>query len=395
MNPINIKNYRDINLTKLNFTHPKKTRGGSYISLITYDDNNEKIFIQTPKITTTTGICNHDTRSYIELQFNKNHLSFYDFLISLDETNIKIVNNNSKEWFEQELPLDIIDEFYKPNIKIRKNLAPKIKFKIPVNKGDVLCNIYNDSHQLINSNDIKENDKVVLIIELIGLKFLKQQFNLEWKVSQIKLYQNLNINNCIINDNYLSDNQYSDNEIDEELDKLENSFSNEIEENLEDEKQFNISDYKTSNEDVPYNRITNLENTNQNQYVKDENIDNTVNNNENLTKDISMPNEKSKNVTFSEDYDSDYSEHGDNLGEFIELIEKPIDGIEEFSLEAKDQNNKDSCEDTEFKNTDIAKIDYKTILESTQQELNNYKDKYESEVRKLEIIKNKYNKIWE
>ena len=51
-NGINILDYKELNLEDIYFSHPKKVKGGSYISEAYFkgnDTDHRKIFIQTPK----------------------------------------------------------------------------------------------------------------------------------------------------------------------------------------------------------------------------------------------------------------------------------------------------------------------------------------------------------
>ena len=70
----------------------------------------------------------NETRSYIELEISKSHVGFYDFINKIDEHNIHITYTNSEEWFEQKLPMDVIDDFYNSALKTKMNSLPTIKF---------------------------------------------------------------------------------------------------------------------------------------------------------------------------------------------------------------------------------------------------------------------------
>ena len=214
MSGIKVYNYRDIEFNTINFENPKKVKGGGYMSLISYGPNKNRFIIQSPKLKTSNGIHNNNLRSYIELLLDKGHWPFYQFLDYLDSHILTIVNDNSLNWFEQTFPLDVLEELYQSNMRINgKNNIPKIKFKIHKSKGDLNCNIYNNKNELQLENFVETGNKVVCILELIGIKFLKQQLYLEWKTLQIKVYDNKKdvIDNCIINNNLLSDNEDNEN----------------------------------------------------------------------------------------------------------------------------------------------------------------------------------------
>ena len=56
---VNILDYKELNLEDIHFSHPKKVKGGSYISEAYFKNSNKenlKIYIQSPKLVNTTGI---------------------------------------------------------------------------------------------------------------------------------------------------------------------------------------------------------------------------------------------------------------------------------------------------------------------------------------------------
>ena len=56
------------------------------MSIPTYQG--KKIYIQTPRLLNTNGIVKNDNRSYLELEFDKSHWSFYEFITDIDDYNI-------------------------------------------------------------------------------------------------------------------------------------------------------------------------------------------------------------------------------------------------------------------------------------------------------------------
>ena len=84
---INILDYKELNLEDIHFSHPKKLKGGSYISEAFHKDSNnntQRIFVQTPRLLNTTGIVKNDSRCYIELELDQTHYPFFKFITDLD-----------------------------------------------------------------------------------------------------------------------------------------------------------------------------------------------------------------------------------------------------------------------------------------------------------------------
>lgn len=90
---------------------------------------------------------------------------FMDFMSDLNEHVIEVVKSNCGDWFNNNMSLDLIDEYYANPMKYDKvhGYTVKIKYDGSVPEG-----------------------KVNVKLQLTGLRFLKQKFNLEWTVESIE-----------------------------------------------------------------------------------------------------------------------------------------------------------------------------------------------------------------
>ena len=210
---VNILDYKTFDNNRLVYTDPTKVKGGSYIANVKYrnDDNElQDIVIQTPRLFCESGIIKTDTRSYLELDFDKEHWLFYEFITDLDDHNIVIVEKNSESWFKQKFPLDVVEEFYKSPVKVgRGKNPPKIKIKLPLSRGKVECGIYDNKRQNIHYSEINKSSKMICVLKLLGLRFLKQQVICEWvpiQISACDLQASVQ-SNYLIDESLLSDNE--------------------------------------------------------------------------------------------------------------------------------------------------------------------------------------------
>ena len=182
---INIWDYKKVSIDKLKYENPSKIKGGSFMSLINYND--KPLYIQTPRLINKKGIIKHDNRCHLELEFDKSHAQFYDFISNIDDKNINEIQNKSNMWFSKTFSLDMVEEFYKTPIKLgRKNNPPIFKVKIPLNKGNVACTIFNKNNNIMSFNDVKIGSKIVCLLKFKGLRFLKQQIICEWIPIQLQ-----------------------------------------------------------------------------------------------------------------------------------------------------------------------------------------------------------------
>jgi hypothetical protein len=205
---ITIVNYKELNFDKLLFNTPEKSKSGIYVANAKYDG--EDLYIQSPKLKCTTLI-NTDSRAALDLEFDKSHGEFYDFITSIDDYSIIQIQKNSKAWFSKEFPLDVVEEFYKTPVKMgRKKNAPSLKIKVPVSKGEPNIIVYDNKNNVMDFSKIKENTKTLVVLRFIGLKFLKQQVICEWVPIQVKSFQAFAPKKDIylIKDNLLTDDEY-------------------------------------------------------------------------------------------------------------------------------------------------------------------------------------------
>ena len=198
-----IRKYEDINVKDMIYNSPEKI-GSSYYASIGYGENCEPLYIQTPKIKSVYNLENIKGKSnpHIEVEIPNGKYDIYDFFLNVDDQNMKTTFKNSKSWFSKELPLEAIDDMYKRTVQpFKKNQNPKLKFRLPVIKNKIVCNVYNQQRVYVNLEDIKEDSEIILILHIRGLKILKQYFYCDCYVSQIKVFQPENVKFNII-DNY-------------------------------------------------------------------------------------------------------------------------------------------------------------------------------------------------
>ena len=206
-----ILDYNEIDPESIVFEPPKKVKGGSYMTEIKYrnsDGDDVPFIIQTPRLISSEGIVRNDSRAHLELEFDKSHWPFYEFITNVDDHNIVIIEKHSEKWFTNKFPIDVVEEFYKTPVKLgRGKNPPKLKIKIPINRGEMNCNIFDNVKNPISYSEVRKNNKVVCVMQLVGLRFLKQQVICEWVPLQIKVCKESKQTSAeyMINDTLLSD----------------------------------------------------------------------------------------------------------------------------------------------------------------------------------------------
>ena len=226
-----ILNFKNLDFEKIEYYNPQRDKEGCLISNVYYkfmNNNPLSIYLETPKLKTTTGIIKNGNDYYIELELSIEgyNSSFYEFIEKVDEKNIMSCHYNSNEWFNKQLPLNTIEEFYKSPIKVNfNNNNPTMIFKIPTIKGKMLLEVYNQQKQLININKLCAGDELSAIIRFNGLRFLKQEFIAEWEIYKIKLFKTIDEDN-LPSGYFFSDDTIQNVEVDKNNDEEQDNNNN-------------------------------------------------------------------------------------------------------------------------------------------------------------------------
>ena len=189
-------NYKNLNIDKYEYLLPHKTQNGYYQSICNYRLSKNQMlpfYFETPKLKTTSGIVRIDNKFYIDLELEQSGDIglFHEFIIKNDNNNISICHKNSKEWFNQLMPLHIVEKYYKTPIINRSNgQLPIFRVRLPSYKGNIMTEIYNiRKEQVYDINCIQEGDYFIGILEYSGLIFMSQNFTPCYELHKIKLFK--------------------------------------------------------------------------------------------------------------------------------------------------------------------------------------------------------------
>ena len=236
---MSILRHTELDLKKINFKKPDK-QGLIYYSAIDY--HNSPFYLQTPKM-----ICK---KNGFEVMDNKNNnlemepmnvdFSFYDTFVNLDELSVKKTFENNKDWFGKDIPLEVIDNMYKRSNKpVKKDSKPIFSFKVPIVKGNVQCQIYDQKKTCVDLKQIKEGTEIVCILHFKGLKFMKQHYYCDIYISQIKVFLDGSHKYTILDSYSFNDAEEEENEL-KELEKdlmLDNEFLESIRDKDKEKKE--------------------------------------------------------------------------------------------------------------------------------------------------------------
>lgn len=225
-------NFKNINREKYEYLEPEKSENGSYVSSCVYNlDGETKLgyYFECPRVVTPTGIYKSSGKYMMDVIIPLGS-SLLEYLLSEDETNMKATSMNSEDWFGEHFPLEVVQEKYNSAL-VFQNGNPILKLCIPTYQGKSMCEVFDNNRNLINTSNIKNGSEVALILEKVGLRFLKETFVGEYTAHKIKVFNSQKLNQ--LPEGYLFDEEEEKNKEEEK----NVSLSEEGEEELESEEE--------------------------------------------------------------------------------------------------------------------------------------------------------------
>ena len=185
-----VTQYAQLDLGNINYSNPVHKQNVYYGS-IRYGEL--PCYIQTAKMT-FMGTRDDKTskQKYLVVRVDPQDFSLYDCLVKLDDHNLASTYKFSREWFQKDLPMDILETMYRRITKpFKKDDVPELELRIPVIKQRIQCNIYDQSNNSISLDHLSKGTTIIGILHMKGLKFLKKDYYCDIYVSQIKLCQTI------------------------------------------------------------------------------------------------------------------------------------------------------------------------------------------------------------
>jgi hypothetical protein len=169
----------DYDFTKLYLGPPSTLVGGAYFTRLMYNTN-KPIFIQTPKCLTKQGFIKSGKKIYTDLMFDNNDTVFIHWIENLETRCQELIFSKRETWFESKLEKDDIESAFTSPFKIfksgkyyllRVNVKPNIK-------------IYDEKNQIFSCENITNDNHIISILEIQGVKFTSRNFQIEIELKQ-------------------------------------------------------------------------------------------------------------------------------------------------------------------------------------------------------------------
>ena len=268
------KTDNNYDFSKLALHNPKGLQGGTFFSKLLFDD--APALIQTPKCLTKDGIHKTEKRIYCDLKFKDSNEIFFTWIENLEEKIQNLIYEKKDVWFHNDMDMDGIEyhwqkllRSYKRNFQLLRTFIQK-----PRNfDSSKLIQIYDEQENALTLEDIKPDTEVISILEISGLKFTSQSFNLEFYLRQIMVLKNKPLfNKCLISLNDRSN-------LEEKLEPMKMNNTLEINEKKTNTLENTSTNKQPIKENIKENINENI--TNKSLSMVDETINTTKINNSN------------------------------------------------------------------------------------------------------------------
>lgn len=144
---------------------PTRDQDGCYIVKVKTDENKKCLF-------QLRNVSVRDLGQEIEMKSSK-----LDTIKEVDQENLNVATERSKEWFNKELSQETLKTFYTPSFVKNVMTADKIS----------ATRVFNPERESIPFEIISEPKSCDVLLEFAGIWFAKKTFGPIWNVVQIKL----------------------------------------------------------------------------------------------------------------------------------------------------------------------------------------------------------------
>ena len=316
---------------------PRALQGGTYTANLSLNDNS--IIIQTPKCKTKKGITKTAKQLYSDLLFNQDHNEFVEWLETFQERVRELIYENSENWFHESPTLDDIEYNWNNAIRVYKQTNYLVRTFIHKTKNvkSISLQIYDSDQKELKIEDVDKEKNVICILEIVGIKFSSQSFQLDICLRQIMVLNEKPIfNKCLIKLEKskqkqldLGENQIENVDTEKNKEKVTDYLS-ETNNNLEFSGEKNNSKIESEeNKDRVNADGVNADGVAE---QEDDNILEKINKEENLEENNVKDNEK-ENIILKKEVKKELEKENKKQNE--KDLEK-IDGLEEIELNVDD-----------------------------------------------------------
>lgn len=193
------KDFDSFQFDSIVLTKPGPIDNGNYFIKFLVDNNN--LYTQPPKCVTRNGIINVGKKWYLDLMFTNVDESFIQWVENLETHCVKHIYNNRTKWFDSEMELHDIENYFSTPMKVYKSGKYYIlRVNIANHLGKPAIKIFNENQEEQRFDNVKENQQVMSVIEFKGIKCSARSFQIDIELKQLMTLTPSNLfDSCVFN----------------------------------------------------------------------------------------------------------------------------------------------------------------------------------------------------
>ena len=189
--------------TKLSLVNAITLQGGTFFTKLLNEDN--ELYIQTPICTTKNGFVKTAKKINCDMLFERSNTEFIEWFENLEEYCQKLIFTKSKDWFQDEIELDDIENAFTSSIRSYKSgmfnmiktstESPRISHQVSN------LSIYDQQERPMKLDEVTSDNTMVCILQIHGVKFTPKNFQIMIQLKQVMVLSDNMFSKCQIKPN--------------------------------------------------------------------------------------------------------------------------------------------------------------------------------------------------
>ena len=178
--------FSNFDFKKLVLTKPTQSPGGNYFIKFLVDS--APLYVQPSKCSTKQGIVRAGKRFYSDLMFTNENEVFINWMEKLESHCQQYIFDNRSKWFESEMELHDVENYFTSPVKIYKSGKYYIiRSNISTVLGKPTLKIYDEEENEVTLESITDKTDIMTILEIQGIKCSSRSFQIEIEIRQMML----------------------------------------------------------------------------------------------------------------------------------------------------------------------------------------------------------------
>ena len=179
--------------SKMELTKPIPSQGGNHFIKFLVKNGNH-VYVQPPACISKQGIVKVGKKYYCDLMFTNENEHFIRWIENLETHCHKYIFENRQKWFDNEMELHDIENYFTSPIKLFKSgKYYTIRANIQTILDKPKLKIYNEDGDEVEYNAITTTSQLMTIIEVQGIRCSARSFQIDMEIKQAMVLKPVNL----------------------------------------------------------------------------------------------------------------------------------------------------------------------------------------------------------